>query len=398
MAKVVLCSELGSGSRALARLADCADELKTQGHSVRLVCSDIAAAHRNESFAKISIFQAPKPVLPKRDKSWRLQNFTSILLANGFDSPATLTPVLRSWLHTLATLDVDLVVTDGAPVATLAAKLLMVPCAMVGNGYSVPPKTNPLPSLAPWKTTEGLQAQLEEGDQRLVATVNSSIQALNFEKVVLKEAYEIYSHADQWVMSFAEIDHYGRREADYVVRWTRSSTAVDPVWPHSPGTKIFAQLDAKSPHLTAVLEQLARRGDPTLVVIPNAEDSWIKQNQVRNIKIQNELVNIRRVIEQCRVVINNCNHDLIYELLITGTPSILLPNNPENMLLAYRVAKRKLGFPGPAKPDGLDLNKLIEKATTSDQIWANASRMSLKYENHHTLSRLHQLIAAKLEK
>lgn len=395
MAKVVLCSELSRGAAALGRLADCAAELKTQGHSVRVVCADLAAAHVTDAFAGVAIFQAPRPKGLGSAKVKRQDNYASLLMNNGFDSADTLTPVLRSWLHTLATFDVDLVITDRAPTATLAAKLLMVPCVMIGSGYAVPPKKNPIPSLAPWKAKEGVAISTSE-DHALLEIVNRSITELSFDKIVLHEVVEMYSHADQWVMSFAEIDHFGRRDADYAVRWTSKKAAAEPQWPPIPGNKIFVQLDAKSPHLKAVLEQLARRGEPTLMVIPNATESWIKNTQIRNIKIQRELVNIRQVTERCRVIICHCSHDLIYELLMTGTPAILLPNNAENTLLAYRVAKRKLGFPGPAKPDKLELNKLVERASSSDQVWANTSRMSLKYENHRSLQRLHELIANKL--
>lgn len=403
MANVVLCSELGRDSRFLAKLADCVVELQAQGHSVRLVCSDVTAAHMLPEFKKVSIFQSPKPDLSIAGESKskaRMKNYSSLLMSKGYHDAAALTPILRAWLHLLATLDADMVITDHAPTALLAGKLLMIPCVMMGTGYTVPPRENPLPSFTPWKSGQAEgdtpDPELLAEDKQLLAVVNQSIKDLNFDKVELKEAQDIYSHAAQWVMTLSEIDHYGRRDVSYTVRWSDSGLAAAPIWPNVPGNKIFVYLEAESPHLPVLLKQLKERGEPVLAVIKGAGQELIDKYRAENINVQAEPVNIRQVVEHCRVLINNSGHNIVYELLMMGVPSVLLPSTIENVLLAYRVAKRKLGFAGPAKPDLMDIDALIKKVGDSDQIWANASRMSMKYQNHESLERLHDLILAKL--
>ncbi len=383
----------------MAKLADCATELRAQGHTVRVVCADITMAHQMPEFKKASIFQAPRANVRFDEKMPRPINYSSLLLQHGYDSEENLTPILRAWLHLLATLDADLVMTDHSPTALLAGKLLMTPCVMMGTGYTIPRRSNPVASITPWKHAEGGDnTELFSEDNRLLGVVNQSVKALNFDKVEIKQAQDIYSHATQWIMSLPEIDHYGRREESYVVRWSNTARVQAPVWPQVPGEKIFMYMDARSPHLKLLLEQLGKRGDPVLAVIPNATSKFLQDFAADNIKFEREHVDIKAVTDQCRVFINHCGHNLVYELLMQGIPSILLPNNPENTLLAYRVAKRKLGFPGPAKPSRLNINELIESVATNDQVWANASRLSLKYENHESLERLHDLIAAKLPK
>ncbi len=400
MANVVLCSEMERGPRALVRLASCATELRSKGHSVRLVCNDLGLAHRTDAFDKMPIFQAPQIPVSERNRQRRLVNHSSILLAKGFANRDELVPALRSWLHIFATSDADLVMTDAAPAATLAAKLLMIPCVMMGMGYSFPPKKTPLPSLMPWTANtmkkDEADAQLEGEDEPLLVEVNAAVKALNFNNVSFKSAQELFSHADHWVTTLAEIDHYGKRDAKYVVRWSDKHQAPDPQWPAIEGEKVFVQMSTESPHLEAVVNQLAKRGAPTLMVIPDAPEKLIARTKIPNIRLQREPVNLKKVTEQCRVVISNCEHNVLYDVLLAGTPSILLPDSHENTVLAYRVARRKLGFPGPAKADKLNLDQLIEKATTNDQIWANTSRVALKYENHESLLRVHDLIAEKL--
>jgi len=302
----------------------------------------------------------------------------------------------------LATLDADLVITDHSPTALLAAKLLMTPCVMIGTGYTVPPCSTPVASILPWKNTGedavNINSRLHAEDHKLMKTVNASIKALNFDKVELSKAQDIYSHAAQWIMSIPEIDHYGRRDGPYVVRGFKKKRAQVPVWPSTTGEKIFVSMNAQARHLDTLLSQLKERGDPVLAIVPNATKAQIKELSGGNILMQRQPVDMPAVYEQCRIFVNDCSHDQVYELISAGIPPILLPSDAESVLLAYRVAKCKLGFPGPTKPGRLDINGLIEKVSKNDQVWANASRISLKYENYDSLHRLQDLIAAKLPK
>lgn len=406
MANVVLCSEMGRGSRYMAKLADFAVELQAQGHGVRLICPDLHTAHAMPEFSKVSIFPAPRadidPFLRSKQSDERPKNYSSVLLMNGYRNARTLVPLLRSWLHFFATLDADLVVGDHSPTALLAAKLLAIPSIMIGSGYTVPPQEHPLPSVAPWRISmEGeamVQGDLFFEDEKILHTLNETMKLLNFDRVEFTEVHQIYSHAAQWVVSLPEMDHYGRRELSYVVRWMNRDEANVPEWPYGPGDKIFVYMDAAAPHLPILLQQLKEIGDPVLAVVPKATDAFIEQYQATTIKIQREHVNIRRVSEQCKVIINHSGHNLVYELLMMGVPSVFLPNNPENTLLAYRLAKKKVGFAGPAKPRKLNTAKLLETVKKHDQVWHNASRLALRYQNHGSLERLHDLLAAKLPK
>jgi len=171
---------------------------------------------------------------------------------------------------------------------------------------------------------------------------------------------------------------------------------LTPAWPELEGHKIFVQLPANSPHIPQLFSQLKQRNNSVLAVIEGASDELLSRLSSPTIRVQAEPVNMHQAIEQCRFFINNSDHDLVYELLMKGVPAILLPDCIDNTLLAYRVAKRQLGFAGSAQADRLDINKLLEKVDDSDQIWANASRISLKYSDEDALARLQDVIEAEL--
>lgn len=397
MASVILCSELGRSSGHLAKLADYAVELEAQGYSVKLVCHDLQGAHQIPEFFDIAIFQAPV-FRDVKNKSGlgetNYLNYSSILRSNGYAEPQTLAPLLRGWLHLQATLDADMVIADHAPTAILAAKLLKIPSILTGSGYSVPPLTSPMQTICPWK--EPREADLLYEDQEVVQVVNDTIIELGFSEIRLKHAKDMFSDAAQWIFSIPEMDHYGPRDQPYVVRWTNTTPRSNPVWPRAHGDKLFVYLHADSFYLRPLLEQLQLSQQPALVVVPGVSSGLIERYHDTNITLQRELVNLKLTADQCNLFINNGEHDIVYELLSYGIPSTLLPSEPQQVMLAYQLAQKGYSFVGPATVDELDLPALLQRTRDQDQVWLNCSHLSLKYENHESLHRLHDLVKAEL--
>lgn len=397
MASVILCSELGRGSGHLARLADYAVELEAQGYSVKLVCNDLHDAHQIPEFVDIAIFQGPvfrdSYVEQGVDES-DLLNYSSILRKNGYRDINTLAPLLRGWLHIVATLNADIVIADHAPTALLAAKLLKIPSILTGYGFSVPPLTKPLKSVQPWKEVEVNDIELE--DRALLQVVNDTISELGFADVRLNHAKELFDEAAQWIFSIPEMDHYGARDQPYVVRWTNASQRVSPVWPKAHGDKILLSLHADSRYLHTLLEQLRLSNQPVLAIIPEISNGMMERYHDTNISLQREMVNLREAVDQCHVFINDADHDIVYELMSYGVPSIFLPTRLEQIMLAYQLSQRGLSFVGPATEDELDLEDLLKMSRDQDQVWLNCTHLSMKYENHKSLHRLHDLVKAEL--
>ncbi len=399
MASFVLCSELNQGARVFNDLAACALELDAQGHQVSLICSDLNLANTVPEFDEIEIFQAPSFDGENQDarrRRIRPRNLSELFLAQGYDSQAVLVPVLRAWLSILRRLDADYILCDQAPTALLASKILSIDSVMIGDGFNVPPKTETLPNLRPWrsevdKVSKDL-AQVQIDDQSLLDAVNESLKVMGINEIEMHSVQDLYSHADQWVMSVPEMDHYGSRRLPYVVRWPSTKSCEDAKWPDVDGDKVLVVLDSSSSHCKAVLSQLSKLELPVLAVILDASPRFIERFNSQTMKVQTEMVNIRSVAQQCKIIFCHSKHDLVYELLMFGVPSILLPKGIENTLLTYRLAKKRLGFAGPSKSSKLDARRLIEITKNVDQVWHNASRFSLKYATHTSLTRLQNLL------
>jgi UDP:flavonoid glycosyltransferase YjiC (YdhE family) len=107
-------------------------------------------------------------------------------------------------------------------------------------------------------------------------------------------------------------------------------------------------------------------------------------------------VNLKQAADECTIFIHNGNHDMAYELLSYGVPSIILPSKPDQVMLAYQLAEQGLAFVGPEFSELLDISALIQVAKNEDQVWLNCSNLQMKYENHQSLHRLHDLVKAEL--
>ncbi|NND00716.1 MAG: hypothetical protein HKN85_11090 [Gammaproteobacteria bacterium] len=397
MASVILCSELGESSSHLVMLADYAVELKAQGYKVHVVGQDLAVAHQIPEFSDIPLFQTPAIGSAKQQGDgppFDNLNYSSVLRNNGYHDVATLAPLLRGWMNLVSALQADLIVAHHAPTALLTARLLKIPCIMTGAGYAVPPLTTPMSCITPWREVTDEELLLE--DQMLLQVVNDTYAELNFPRVRMHTAKELISHAAQWIVSIPEMDHYGARNQPYVARRYDSSRRLAADWPMGPGDRILVHLNADSPYLSPLLEQLTANNAPTLVIVPGASNGLVEMYKGTNIKVQRESVSIRQAVDQCKVFINEANHDLVYELLSYGVPSIFLPSEPENKLLAYRLVKLRVGFTGPASPAELDLERMIRANNEQDQVWHNAAGVSIKYEDREKLLRLHSVIKAEL--
>ncbi len=140
MRTVLLAWELGSGLGHVLRIKRLAARLAP--HGVRLISAvrNLAVAHLLAGDG-IEILQAPIwPPSLKGVSGFAESSATcgDILASHGLANTQVLTAMTEAWDRVLALAHPDLIVTDYAPGAMLAARGRL-PLAVVGNGFTVPP-------------------------------------------------------------------------------------------------------------------------------------------------------------------------------------------------------------------------------------------------------------------
>ena len=162
---VALCWELGGGYGHLTTLLPLARGFIERGWRVALLSRKLPSA--GQVFAKEiadgSVTLLPAPM--RHGSAFQYDatpTYAYILFNVGWADAATLGPLVEGWRNSLRLLNADLVVADHAPTALLAARSLALPAVVWGAGFFLPPDSEPLPDLMPWRRTASEQMRAVE--------------------------------------------------------------------------------------------------------------------------------------------------------------------------------------------------------------------------------------------
>lgn len=384
MAKIALCWEMGGGSSHLAMLAEYVQPLLKQGHQVCLITQNITTASHIDEFADLDIYQAP--FLNRALQQYDVVNYSSLLLLCGYGNTQYLVAVVKAWVNLFDTIAADFVIVEHSPTAVFAARIMDIPHAMTGQGFMVPPLQDPMPSMVPWSQVD--EQRLIEADASVLRSINQVTEVINPVLQPFDSVKSIFSESYKWIMSFPELDHYGARDEAYFERSKTLYLESEPVWPDADGEKIFVYFDAHSPHLTNLLEQLVQTKQPVLAIIPGLNAEQIARFKKTNVRIQTDMVNIKKVAEQCQLVITHSGHSTVADFLLMGIPSLLLPSTVERTMLAYRLGLSQLAFAGSPSVKSIDVVKMLKAVKTVDKVWENARIFAEKYKNSNQIESL----------
>jgi len=101
----------------------------------------------------------------------------------------------------------DAVVIDYSPTARLATRIAAIPTVMIGNGFELPPATEPLPPFPgfSWATAERAAAS------ERIAVDNATVVLKRFKRPALRSLSELFDDAACLYATLPELDHYGPR-------------------------------------------------------------------------------------------------------------------------------------------------------------------------------------------
>ena len=169
MARFLLAWELGEGLGHVNRLLPLATALRDGGHDTTWAVKDVAVSGRRLAPDLGPIVAAP--VRPNPKNAQTPFSLADILATLGFSRAETFWPMLKAWIDLLQLVRPDALIGDYAPTALLAARVLDIPAASIGNGFEVPPDQAPLPSLQPWQSVP--RGRLERSEKVVLHALNS---------------------------------------------------------------------------------------------------------------------------------------------------------------------------------------------------------------------------------
>lgn len=325
--------ELGHNLGHLARLREIAVGLKSRGHSVLVSVRDAQAASVWLGSAGVPFCQAVPAVLDDSHSVTRILSYADILRVHGWGDIANLSSQVQGWLEQFRRFDPDIVVFDYSPAARLAARILRLPCMLIGNGFDLPPAAPPLPPFPGFSAATAERAEASEAI--VVRTANVVITALGAKPI--KALGELLQGDATFLLTLPELDPYGpRTDATFVGPLDKPVTGREVLWPERDGLKVFAYLRPEIPGLNHILESLTSIGASTICYLPGSTARF--SSDPRNaMQLHPQPINYSALLGGADICVTYAALGTVTQFLLAGVRQLLIPTSIEKQLTARCV-------------------------------------------------------------
>lgn len=331
--KVLFAWELGANYGHLARDLPVAERLRDLGHNVSFAVCDLDGAERVLAPAGFAFVPCPSLSRPTRLEGAPV-NYSDILAQQGYAEKARLSALVHAWVTLLRVAAIDVVVSDFAPTALIAARVLGLRVEVIGPPFSVPPAVSPLPSIRPWDRIT--HEQLVHADLRVLTVMNEVLAEFGAE--ALPDVASLFAGITPHITHFAELDCYGpRTSVNYVGPIAGRSSLPRVEWQRPGSKRVFAYLQSALPGLEPLLQGIQQVGAEVICVIPGAADSMIDRLRRTGLNARNTAVNVSVLLPEADAVVGYGSAGLIAESLLGGVPMVLAPMHVEHHLNAIKA-------------------------------------------------------------
>ncbi len=385
--RILLCWELGAGSGHLEPIGAIGQRLVELGHDVTLATRDLGATARYPLTRSLTMVQAP--VIWPLGRHQNAFSPADLLLKLGWGRTDELCAWIDGWRALIRRRRADLVITEHAPTALLAARVSGVPAAVQGSGFFVPPAASPLP---PYAIGGGVDRhRLDAIESSAVASINRALS--RYGTAAVQQLADLYAPSNSFLSTYASMDHFGERPG-VVYYGTPAQRGVGeaPRWPRGQGEKIFAYMHPDYPQFPVMVKQLAALGRPALVVAPGIEASRSQWPDAPHLRLQDALVDLDTVAAECRVVICHSSHGMLARVLRGGVAPLIAPCFVEQTMLAHRLASAGLAFAAHPDPAHHDYATMIEAVLTGEAQHERARRFAADNPPESADTRFHAIV------
>lgn len=366
--------EFGAGLGHVGVFLPLARALRAAGHQVHWLVTQPALVGEflaGEGFAWLAA-----PGIPEIARQGPPLSYADILLRFGYAEPRALFGLVGAWREAMRLTGARLVLADHAPTAVLAARSLGIPVMLFSNGFTVPPRRSPLPSMRPWAR---VAAEVFGGlDVAALSTVNAVL--ARYGCAPLAFLAELFDVAEDALLTFPELDHYaGRGPARYWGSLPSAGAGRPIAWPPGAGQRLFAYLRPECVHHQALLAALQALGQPVAIYFPGVNPDLPERFAAPHLRFLDQPASMEQVTREAGVGITYSSLATTTAFLLAGKPLLLLPWHLEQFMLARRVEEMGAGrLVNPEQSPG-DLRSVIADLIDNPTWRGNAAAFAAKY-------------------
>ena len=377
MGHIVFAWELGRNLGHLFRFLPIAERLRSRGHRISFCVKDLSRVAPVLDPLGFAYLQSPA-WLPSAAGMPSPQSYADIMLRNGFLQPETLAGPVHAWRHTFELLQPDLLVLDHAPSALVAARGLDVPASLIGSGFLIPPRLDPLPPfLSNVKRPPG---QLKQTNQRALDSVNRVLQADGLQ--TLGRLNELFEVDESFLCTIPELDHYPQRPtARYWGPLYNIDTGIEPRWPGNgqAGKRVFAYLYPETPGFRPLLEALRGLSVEVLIYAPGLSPVDTRALQGDSLRFSPQPLRMRDILQQADLIVSHGSFGTISAALMAGRPVLMMPMQTEQTVISRRVEKQGLGLSVGQQQANTLYRKQCQQLLEDDGYSQRAQELSARY-------------------
>lgn len=261
-------------------------------------------------------------------------NYADILLRCGYADPVQLAGLLRGWQGLFELARPVLTVFDHSPTALLASRAYAMRRVLLSPGFFLPPRQTPFPPILPQAVAA---ERLAACDAAALASIRAAQERAGLAPLAaLPDLFE----ADLRLLdTYPELDHFGARaEEEYCGGYYTDDMGVPAEWPDSGRPRVFAYLRPQQRGVDRLLSQLRMTPCEVLVYAPGLTPALAARYANSNMRFSPQPVQLRSLAGCCELAILYASHGTICASLAAGVPMLLIPQQPEQAMLARRVA------------------------------------------------------------
>lgn len=371
MSRILLTWELGLNVGHLTRLLPIAQRLKSEGHRVLVATRDILAAATVLGPAGIPFVQAPH--LPQGIAlAHRPAGYADILLSQGWSHLPSLLGLTHAWLNLFRLYNPERLVLDYSPTVSLAARIAQVPTVLVGNGFELPPPSEPLPPFPgfSWATT----SRAETSEALAVSHANKVLQTCGSPDI--KSLSELFARGTSLLATFPALDHYGARAGGrYIGPLLGKIPATRVDWPQASGPKIFACLRADTSHAQLILGALADMEAAVICVASGFTSAQLEPFKRSHIRFVFTPVDLDALKDASLCVTYGAEGTML-RFLLAGVPQLISPWHVETYMAARKIEAAGLGVALRDDSNLQSVKALITSLSLDTQLHERAAKFA----------------------
>lgn len=389
MARIHFAWELGAGLGHAGSLKPLAQEALKRGHQVTMGLRDLVHTDNLLKDVGVPRFQAPFWLHKVHGVPSPAASLAEILLSCGYLNASALQGLFIGWRNLLEVLRPDLVVADYSPTAVLAARSLGIRCVTVGIGFFLPPDVAPMPSLRDWEPIH--PGRLAASDAQMLNAINTVLERVGAEPL-LRAAQALQGDVPM-MLTWPELDHYGRLELPVGQRWWGPSmlaqAGLSPSWPPGSGPQVFAYLKSEHPDHELVLKALVKLGCRTVCYLPEVAAGRPPPVVSPLIDYARGPVDLGVTLPECELCVCHAGEATMAQAMLAGVPVFLLPTQTEQFLISRQAERTGAGINAATRPRPLDYAAVMGAMLGASSYQKAAQSFAAKYSGftpqQHTL-------------